>query len=260
MDKLLHFANVVYLAALVVVVVSTFAIYELSKRVTDAKDRELKQFRTESEVSIATAKAESANAIQIAETEKRARAELESQVAAAGARAAEANLAASEAQLELAKLKAPRTVAPEDQARMIADLKAFTGQKYSVAVFQDPEALALLRVLNAMLKSAGWLQVDPPYPTILISVDGIKAAPSFHSGVIATIGRDGGASAVALRALSDGLSRAGIPCRRGERSSELQDKSPNTIVIDIGKKPLPRGPGRGLGGSTAPAADPDADR
>ena len=236
-DRLLHWANIGYIAALVIAAFFSIAIYQLSKRVTDAKDRELEQFQTQSEVNIAAAQAESAKAIQMAETERRARAELESQVAAAEARAAEANRAASEAQLELAKLKSPRTLAPEDQAKVIADLKAFAGQKYSVAVFQDPEALALLRVLNTMLNSAGWIQVDPPYRTVLISVGEIKAAPSFGSGVIATIGRDGGASAAAWRALCDGLSRAGLPCRPATRSSEPQDKSPNTIVIDIGKKP-----------------------
>ena len=151
MDRLLHWANVGYIGVLVIAAALTFVIYLLSKQVTDAKDRQLRQYRTESEVNIAAAQAESAKAIQIVETEKRARAELESQVAAAEARAAEANLVASKAQLELAKLKAPRTVAPEDQAKMIADLKAFTGQKYSAAVFQDPEALALLRFLKRCL-------------------------------------------------------------------------------------------------------------
>ena len=237
MDRLLHWANLGYVATLLIVAFFSIAIYQLSKRVTDAKDRELEQYRTQSGVNIAAAQAESAKAIQMAEAEKRARAELESQVAAAEARAAEANLAASRAQLALAKLKEPRTVVPEDQARMIADLTAFTGQKYSASVFQDPEALALLRILDAMLKSAGWVKVKFPNRSILIDVDGINAPPSFHSGVIATIGRDDDASAAALRALSDALSRGGIPCRRGLHSPELRDKSPNTILIAIGKKP-----------------------
>ena len=236
-DRLLHWANLGYIATLLIVAFLSIAIYQLSKRVTDAKDRELEQYRTQSEVNIAAAQAESAKAIQMAETERRARVELESQVAAAEARIAEANLAASEAQLELARLKEPRTVAPDDQARMIANLKSFAGQKYSASVFQDPEALALLRVLEAMLKSAGWVKVKFPNRSILVSVDGINAPPSFHSGVIATIGRNDDVSAAALLALSDALSRAGIPCRRALHPSELQDKSPNTILIAVGKKP-----------------------
>ena len=209
MDRLLHWANVGYIATLVIAAVFTIVIYQLSKQVTDAKDRQLRQYRTESEVNIA----------------------------AAEARAAEANLVASEAQLELAKLKAPRTVAPEDQVKMIADLKAFTGQKYSAAVFQDPEALALLRVLDAMLRSAGWVKVKFPNQSILINANGISAPPSFHSGVIATIGQDDNQSVAALLALSDALTRAGIPCRRGMHPTELRDKSPNTILFAVGKKP-----------------------
>ena len=209
MDRLLHWANVGYIATLVIAAVFTIVIYQLSKQVTDAKDRQLRQYRTESEVNIA----------------------------AAEARAAEANLVASEAQLELAKLKAPRTVAPEDQVKMIADLKAFTGQKYSAAVFQDPEALELLRVLDAMLRSAGWVKVKFPIQSILINANGISAPPAFHSGVIASIGQDDNQSVAALLAISDALTRAGIPCRRGMHRTELRDKSPNTILFSVGKKP-----------------------
>ena len=236
-ERYLHWANQAYIVFLAITVVLTYAIYYYSKQITDAKDRELKQYRTESEVKIATAQLESAKAMEIAEAEKLARVELESQVAVAEARAAEANLAASQAQLELAKLKEPRTIASQDQATIIADLKKFTGQNYSVSVFQDPEAVALLRVIEDILKSAGWLRVKFPAGTITISAAGVTAAPSFGSGVWATLGPDDHASLYALVALSKALSRSGIPCRRALHSAELQDKAPNTILIAVGKKP-----------------------
>ena len=83
---------------------------------------------------------------------------MESQVAVAGARAAEAKAVASQAQLELAKLKQPRTIAPEEQEKIIAALKEFAGQNFSFSVFGDPESMSLLLVLDVMLKSAGWIR------------------------------------------------------------------------------------------------------
>lgn len=226
MEKLLHWANVAYIGSLVIAAFLTFAIYHLSKQVTKAKDRELAQYQADSQVKIAAAETSAAEA--------------ETRAAEAEARAADANLAAKQAQLELAKFKEPRTIAPEDQERIIADLKEFTGQKYSVSVFPDPEALALLRVVDAMLKSAGWVETELPNRSIKVNAAGITAATSVESGMGASVGRDDGASAAALRALSDSLRRAGIPCRRGIHPRELQEKSPNTILIFVGKKPYPK--------------------
>ena len=95
LDKLLQWANIAYIACVVIAAVATFAIFHLSARVNSAKDRELETYRTESTIKITVAQAEAAEAMKIAESERLARAELESQVAAAEARAAEANAVAS---------------------------------------------------------------------------------------------------------------------------------------------------------------------
>ena len=237
LEKWLQWAKVAYMVSVGVAAAATFAIYHLSAWVTADKERELEKYQNESQIQIADAEAAAAKAMKIAESERLARAKLESQIAGAEERAAEANAVASKAQLELARLKKPRTIAPEDQDRIIAELTKFTGQNFSVSVFQDPEALALLRVLDAMLKSAGWIKVRFPIRTVTIKVAGITAAPSFASGVGATIGRDDRASVAAILALSEALSRAGIPCRRMLHAPELQDKTPNTILIYVGKKP-----------------------
>ena len=219
MEKLLPWANAAYYVSLLIVAILTIGIGLWSKRVTEAKDQELARYRAESEVKIAAAKTSAAEA---------------------EARAADANLAAKQAQLELAKFKEPRTIAPEDQERIIADLKEFTGQKYSVSVFPDPEALALLLVVDAMLKSAGWVETEFPKRSIKVNTAGITAATSVESGMGASVGRDDVASAAALRALSYSLRRAGIPCGQGIHPRELQEKSPNTILIFVGKKPYPK--------------------
>ena len=74
-------------------------------------------------------------------------------------RTAIAEKAASDASLALARFKQPRTLSPEQQDASIAALKPFDGQNFAFAVFPDPEPLALLRVLDVVLKSAGWKQI-----------------------------------------------------------------------------------------------------
>lgn len=236
LERLLQWANMVYLVSLAVAVVASIAIYQLSTRITAAKDRELEEYRTESELKITAAQAEAAEAMKIAESERLARTELESQVAEAEVRAAEANAIASQAQLELAKLKQPRTIAPEAQEKIIAALNAFAGQNFSFSVFGDPESLALARVLDVMLRSAGWLRVRSQIGMIAVDVAGNTAGISHDSGVAAFIGPDDRSAEPALLALSKALTDAGIPCQPN-RTEQLRDKTPKAIVINVGKKP-----------------------
>ena len=140
LDKLLQWANIVYIVCAAIVVAMSFVIYQLSARVNAVKDRELGKYQTESTIKITAAEAEAAEAMKIAESERLARAELEVQIAAAEARAAEANVVASQARLELEKLKEPRTIAPEDQEKIIAELKEFAGQKFQLHCVSRPRA------------------------------------------------------------------------------------------------------------------------
>ena len=221
---------------MLIAAVASLAIYYLPAWVTAAKDRELKSYQTESQIKITSAQAEAAEAMKIAESERVARAELESEVAAAEARAAEANAVASQAQLELAKLKEPRTIAPDDQDKVIAVLKEFAGQNFGFSVFGDPESLALLRALDAMLKSAGWLRVPSQIGAIVVDAAGNTAGTSHDSGVTAFVGPDNRDAEPALLALSKVLTGAGISCQPN-RTEQLRDKTPKAIIINVGKKP-----------------------
>ena len=236
LDKLLQWANIVYIACVAIAAAASFAVYLLSGRVNAAKDRELNKYQSESQVNITAAQAEAAEAMKIAESERLARVELESQVAVAEARAAEANAVASRAQLELAKLKEPRTIAPEDQEKTIAALKEFAGQNFAFSVFGDPESLALLRTLDAMLKSAGWLRVRSQIGMIGIDAAGNTAGMSHNSGVSAFVGPDNRDAVPALVALSKALTGSGISCEPN-RTEQLRDKTPKAILINVGKKP-----------------------
>ena len=235
-ERLLQWANFAYIVAIAIAAVATVVIYQLSSRVTAAKDRELEEYRTASEVKISTAQAEAAEAMRIAESERLARADLESKVADAEARAAQANAAASQAQLELAKLKQPRTIAPEDQTKIIAELKGFAGQNFSFVVFADPESFALVRAIDDTLKSAGWLRVSSQVGDIVHHVGGSTAGTSTDSGVGVFVGPDNHDAEPALLSLGTALTDAGIPCRKG-RAPQLRDKTPKAILIVVGKKP-----------------------
>ena len=236
LDKLLQWANIAYIVCLLLAAGMTFVIYHLSARVNAVKDRELEKYRTESTIKITTAQAEAAEAMKIAESERLARAELESQVASAEARSAEANVVASQARLELAKLKKPRTIAPENQQKIITALKEFAGQNFCFSVFPDPEPLALLQSLDAVLKSAGWLRVPSQIGNLALHVAGNTAGTSHDTGVAVVVGPDNRDAEAALRSLSKALTTAGIPCRLGQ-TEQLRDKTPKAISIDVGKKP-----------------------
>ena len=180
----------------------------MSAWVTADKERELEKYQNESQI----------------------------QIAGAEERAAEANAVASKAQLELARLKKPRTIAPEDQDRIIAELTKFTGQNSGFSVFPEPEPLALLRTLDAMLKSAGWLRVRSQIGAIVVEVAGNTAGTSHNSGVTAFFGPDNRDAMAALLTLSKALTVAGIPCKPS-RTEQLRDKTPKAIIINVGKKP-----------------------
>ena len=235
-ERLLQWANIAYMVFLALAAGATFAIYHLSSRVTAAKERELEEYQAKSAIVIAAAQTEAAEAMRIAESERLARVELESQVAFAEARAAEANAVASQAQLELAKLKEPRTITPEDEEKVIAVLKEFAGQKFSLVVYQDPEALALVRVVDVILKSAGWLRVPSQISDIVVEVGGDIAGTSHDSGVAAFVGPNNQSAEGALLALCKALTDAGIPCQPN-RTEQLREKTPKAILINIGKKP-----------------------
>ena len=236
LDKFLQWANIAYVVSVAIAAVTTLAIYHLAARVNAAKDLELERYRTESTIRITAAQAEAAEAMRIAESERLARAELESQVAAAEARAAAANAVASQARLELAKLTEPRTIAPEDQEEIIAALKEFAGQHFGFSVFQDPEPLALLRVFDAVLTSAGWQRVPSQIGAIVVEAAGNTAGTSSDSGVSAFVGPDNPDAEAALLALCRALTDGGIPCQPS-RTEQLRDKTPKAIVINVGKKP-----------------------
>lgn len=101
-----------------------------------------------------------------AEANERAK-KYESTISEANARSAEAERRAAEASLELAKFKAPRTLGAEQRKRLAEKAIPYSGQKFSIAVSGDPEAIRLAEVIEEVLTSAGWKREVYPTPILL---------------------------------------------------------------------------------------------
>ncbi len=87
-------------------------------------------------------------------------ADREQRIASANERAERAGADAAQARLELARLKAPRTIPPEHQERFATALRKFPGQPYELAgAGQDREVRTFLTELDGMLTDFGWRRV-----------------------------------------------------------------------------------------------------
>ena len=145
LDQWLQIANWAQMLGAALVAAGAIASYYLSREVI--ADREQR---------IAAAEAQSAEAVEAAETAKLERAGLELRVASANERAEKAGADAARARLELARLKAPRTIPPEHQERFATALRKYPGQPYELAgAAQDREVMTFLTELDGMLTDFG---------------------------------------------------------------------------------------------------------
>jgi len=74
---------------------------------------------------------------------------------------------AAKAELELAKIKAPRTLGPARQEFIANALRRFAGQRYRAAISQGADdGVAFWESLHATLQSAGWVYIPAPGPSV----------------------------------------------------------------------------------------------
>jgi hypothetical protein len=97
--------------------------------------------------------------------------------------AAKANERAAEAELELQRLKTPRTLGPDRQQFVAGATKPFTGQRYRAAISQGADdGVAFWESVHAALEKAGWVYVssgapsvgDPPAGIPIAAIPGIE--------------------------------------------------------------------------------------
>jgi hypothetical protein len=101
-------------------------------------------------------------------------------VAEANARAEEANQKAQEAALELARLKTPRTISPEQRAQIVEAIRPFAGTPFDLSLSPNPEPLALMGQVEDVLMEAGW-DWRPVRQLIAFNRPG-KPAVAMHTG------------------------------------------------------------------------------
>jgi len=149
-----------------------------------------------------------------------------------GAKTAEANARAAEATLELARLKAPRTLNADQQARMVEKLKQYTGREYSFNVFPDPEPIALMRTIDNLLKTAGWVRIPSQVGDIVTEGAGHATDTGLQIGIKPTSDDEVRNLAVLLASI---FTSEGIPAVAASIADLKNDKA---ININVGKKPM----------------------
>jgi multidrug efflux pump subunit AcrA (membrane-fusion protein) len=199
----------------------------------DARIAEAQRGAADAQRNLALAEQHSAEANTKAELFRLDIAKAQESAAKAQAQVAGATAEAAKANLELAKLKTPRSLSSEQQQRIIAKLRPFPGQKFCFAAYPDPEALALMHAIEAILTSSGWIRT--PSQIGDVEVDG--AGITYGSGVevhIAPADLDGLKTVLAI--LVAALSAEGLPSV-AHTNPQMTGKSPKTINIVVGKKP-----------------------
>jgi|SRR5271166_3543288 len=92
-------------------------------------------------------------------------ARLSADAEASRAMIADADARALEAQAQLAKFKAPRSMKRDQQTRIAEKISAFKGTRFDIAVIPgDPEAATFLGQVSATLQSAGWEWIEWAHP------------------------------------------------------------------------------------------------
>lgn len=144
---------------------ATIAFLLLQWRTTSIRE-EQSEWRTstlelqtaQANAALGEAQADIAKAnLQIAEAKKQTAA-LEKDTANARKGIVEANARALEAQAELARFKAPRSIAEADKAAMISLLSKFAGTKVAIYILGDgPEPNGLGRAINDVLTQSQWV-------------------------------------------------------------------------------------------------------
>ncbi len=162
-------------------------------------------------------------------------------IAKANQRAEEAKERAAQANLELARFKAPRTLSPEQQKQISEKLKTFAGRQFDVAILVEPEPQDLLLQVENALTAAGWIEIDwkgggnfaeitfvrKGRPTVgIATVSGLIV--QMHPDQVSELG-------TAAQALTSALNAEGISAK-AEPGLGIDNINTKAIHILIGKK------------------------
>jgi hypothetical protein len=191
------------------------------------------------ETNAASANKDVAGLQKAAADAKAAQQRVEIDLAKQQERAANAERDAAEAKLELEDFRTPRYI--HDSQGFIAEMKVFSGQKFSCAVANDQEAFAFLFELQMTLESSGWVPIPPRVGPPFVDVTGgmRSATGAGGAGVENGIGvyveyphALSNESVRRARALVSALNKQGISAQEATRAI-----APDTLNILVGEKP-----------------------
>jgi hypothetical protein len=132
---------------------------------SDIADADARAARAQADANRATERASALEA-DAAKAQKRV-AILEKEAAAATAAIADANGRVAEAQSAPEKLREPRILTLEQQARITAAVMPYAGQEYTLSVAAGAEPEALLCAIDAALTAAQWKRI-PSSDSIMV--------------------------------------------------------------------------------------------
>lgn len=213
----------------------------LTKAKTDLATQEERAAKAEGKIASADAASKEAVAkVAIAEArvaEASAKAEsFRLNIAKAEESAAQAKAEAAQANLELAKLRTPRNLTPEQQERITAAIRPFPGTPYDLWVSTDSDSSALMNEIDSVLRAAKW-----EFHAAGIIQFGGKAGIISESGVSVHFPVELAAKLEQpALALAKALNAEGIPQKTVYADPKDLDKSfdRTRIHIWIGSKPL----------------------
>ena len=91
--------------------------------------------------------------------------------------------------------------------------------------------------IDWVLRQSGWKRISSQVGVIVHDVAGDTVGGSVDTGVSAHVGEDNPEAVRAMLMFSGLLTRAGIPCQ-ANKTQQLNGKTPKSIVINVGKKPV----------------------
>ena len=157
------------------------------------------------------------------------------------ARSAEAHLKdaldhAEKAEREIARLKTPRSLSDEQQKRIASKIKPFAGTPFDLWVNTDSDSTALMGVIDAMLRSAGWRFELTGEPITYSNTAGMIAS----SGISIHVAEEHRSELEpALLALANALTSEGLPVAAiADTANGEKGKKRDRIHVIIGSKPL----------------------
>jgi len=155
------------------------------------------------------------------------------EIASTNERAARAEEQAAKANLELEKLRTPRTIGSHDRAEIIEAIKEFSGTPYDLSAGTDSESVQFMKTMQSLLNDSGWKQLPFNGPIGITNTDPLVGI-SLNSGINVEI------AAVRVSRWSKAMDKlVGILKAKHVVAAGIvsQTDDANAVHIMVGKKP-----------------------